>query len=123
MLVQWNIETGQSDKYEIPPVPSPANGGHAHGKKGGPRKGSKHILTVAVSSDGRYLASGGLDRAVHLWDTRTRQHLQVVPLSLFSRSSMFWERVSPNTCPIFLLCKTGFKWGIVEQAPCTMSII
>ena len=100
--MQWNIETGQIDKYEIPSVPSPTSG-----EKGGTKKGSKHILTVAVSSDGRYLASGGLDRAVHLWDTRTRQHLQVVPLFLFSRSSMFWERNSPSTCLIFFLCKSG----------------
>ena len=82
MICQWNIETGISEKYEWPGdsvAPSTAKGGAVHGSardKAG-RKGSKHVLALAVSSDGRYLASGGLDRAVHLWDTRTRQHLQV----------------------------------------------
>lgn len=81
LIVQWNTETGQSDKYQLPDsvAPSTANGGLVKGStilKAG-RKGSRHILSLAVSSDGRYLASGGLDRAVHLWDTRTRQHLQV----------------------------------------------
>lgn len=82
LIVQWNTETGQSEKYELPGdsvAPSTANGGLVQGstiKKAG-KKGSRHILSLAVSSDGRYLASGGLDRAIHLWDTRTRQHLQV----------------------------------------------
>jgi WD40 repeat protein len=31
-----------------------------------------HVLTIAVSSDGRMLATGGLDRVIHMWDTRTR---------------------------------------------------
>ncbi|KAG0565708.1 hypothetical protein KC19_7G009100 [Ceratodon purpureus] len=81
MIVQWDIETGKSEKYEMPGdsvAPSTANGGLVQGStiKKTSRKGSKHILALAVSSDGRYLASGGLDRAIHLWDTRTRQHLQ-----------------------------------------------
>ncbi|CAM6032665.1 unnamed protein product [Sphagnum compactum] len=73
LLVQWNIETGLSEKYEWPSSqqePSKTNGSK---KK---QQGSRHILAVATSSDGRYLASGGLDRSVHIWDTRTRQHLQ-----------------------------------------------
>ena len=82
MIIQWNVETGISEKYELPGdsvAPSTANGGLVQGStiKKASRKGSKHILSLAVSSDGRYLASGGLDRAIHLWDTRTRQHLQV----------------------------------------------
>ncbi|XP_076900264.1 U3 snoRNP-associated protein-like EMB2271 [Bidens hawaiensis] len=35
-----------------------------------------HFLSLAVTSDGRYLASGGFDRDIHLWDTRTRKHIQ-----------------------------------------------
>lgn len=49
-------------------------------KKGGGKGGggaSRHVLALAVSSDGRYLAGGGYDRNVHLWDVRTRQHIQV----------------------------------------------
>ncbi|MFS7910143.1 putative transcription factor WD40-like family [Helianthus anomalus] len=34
------------------------------------------VLALAVTSDGRYLASAGFDRDIHLWDTRTRQHIQ-----------------------------------------------
>ncbi|KAJ0804337.1 putative transcription factor WD40-like family [Helianthus annuus] len=40
------------------------------------QQGSKHVLALAVTSDGRYLASAGFDRDIHLWDTRTRQHIQ-----------------------------------------------
>lgn len=82
LIVQWNTETGQSEKYQLPGdnvAPSTANGGLVQGSTiiKSRRKGSRHILALAVSSDGRYLASGGLDRAIHLWDTRTRQHIQV----------------------------------------------
>lgn len=81
LIVQWNTETGQSEKYQLPGdnvAPSTANGGLVQGSTiiKSRRKGSRHILALAVSSDGRYLASGGLDRAIHLWDTRTRQHIQ-----------------------------------------------
>ena len=82
MICQWNIETRISEKDEWPGdsvAPSTAKGGVVHGSarnKTG-RKGSKYVLALAMSSDGRYLASRGLDRAVHLWDTCTRQHLQV----------------------------------------------
>ncbi|KAJ0615635.1 putative transcription factor WD40-like family [Helianthus annuus] len=40
------------------------------------QQGSKHVLALAVTSDGRYLASAGFDRDIHLWDTRTRRHIQ-----------------------------------------------
>lgn len=29
-----------------------------------------------VSSDGRYLAAGGVDRSIHVWDVRTHQYLR-----------------------------------------------
>lgn len=35
------------------------------------------LLAAAVSSDGRYLAVGGGDRKVHVWDARSRQYIQV----------------------------------------------
>ena len=39
--------------------------------------GAAALLAAAVSSDGRYLAVGGGDRKVHVWDARSRQYIQV----------------------------------------------
>eukprot|EP00897_Mesotaenium_endlicherianum_P010723 jgi/Mesen1/967/ME000012S00523 len=95
LLVQWDVETNQSDKYEWLGQEASTSGSGSHaaageagsgagaakkrgakaGQKG--KGGSRHVLALAVSSDGRYLAGGGFDRKVHLWDVRTRQHLQV----------------------------------------------
>ena len=33
------------------------------------------LLALAVSSDGRFLAGGGGDRGIHVWDLRTREHV------------------------------------------------
>lgn len=34
------------------------------------------VLALAVSGDGRYLASGGRDRLIHVWDCRTNGHVE-----------------------------------------------
>lgn len=39
--------------------------------------GAASLLAAAVSSDGKYLAVGGGDRKVHVWDARNRQYIQV----------------------------------------------
>lgn len=39
--------------------------------------GLTSLLAAAVSSDGRYLAVGGGDRKVHVWDARSQQYIQV----------------------------------------------
>lgn len=75
-IVHWDVESGKTEKYAWPTDQVLKS----HGLKdpqGRATKHSKHILALAVSSDGRYLASGGHDRHVHLWDTRTRGHIQV----------------------------------------------
>lgn len=74
MVVQWNVETEQSTVLEWPaPVPSKA----LQGGRGKPkRQPSRNVLALAASSDGRYLAAGGLDRHVHIWDIRTGKHVQ-----------------------------------------------
>ncbi|XP_047312307.1 U3 snoRNP-associated protein-like YAO [Impatiens glandulifera] len=77
-IVNWDVESGKAVKYLWP-------SDHvlkAHGLKdpqGKAKKQSKQVMALAISSDGRYLASGGLDRHIHLWDTRTRGHIQAFP--------------------------------------------
>lgn len=48
----------------------------------GARKGVKefaghtdHILCLALSSDGQYLASGGKDKAIHIWSVTEDKHI------------------------------------------------
>ncbi|XP_020551816.1 U3 snoRNP-associated protein-like EMB2271 isoform X2 [Sesamum indicum] len=77
-IVHWDVDGGKSEKYTWPSDEVLKS----HGVKdaqGRATRHSKHVLALAVSSDGRYLASGGLDRYVHLWDIRTREHIQAFP--------------------------------------------
>ncbi|KAK9697118.1 hypothetical protein RND81_08G016100 [Saponaria officinalis] len=74
-VVHWDVETGKADKYLWPADDVLKSHGlkDPHGRA---KKHSKQMLALAVSSDGRYLATGGADRHVHLWDTRAREHIK-----------------------------------------------
>jgi WD40 repeat protein len=55
-------------------------------KRAKARHGSTMALySVAISSDGRYLAAGGGDKLVHVWDLRNCSYLKVLR-SYFSRA-------------------------------------
>ncbi|CAH2071733.1 unnamed protein product [Thlaspi arvense] len=74
-IMHWDVSSGKSDKYKWPSDDVLKS----HGMKIREPRSKKHsreTLALAVSSDGRYLATGGVDRHVHIWDVRTREHLQ-----------------------------------------------
>ncbi|KAF3546975.1 hypothetical protein DY000_02001911 [Brassica cretica] len=77
-IVHWDVSSGKSDKYKWPNDEVLKS----HGMKVREPRSKKHSresLALAVSSDGRYLATGGVDRHVHIWDVRTREHVQAFP--------------------------------------------
>ncbi|ESR62163.1 hypothetical protein CICLE_v10014949mg [Citrus x clementina] len=77
-ILHWDVSSGKGVKYLWPSEEVLKSHG-AKDPQGRATKQSKHILALAVSSDGRYLASGGLDRHIHLWDTRIQEHIQAFP--------------------------------------------
>jgi WD40 repeat protein len=100
VIVHWDVETGKNEKYLWPSENVLVS---HHAKTPLSAKRSKHVLALAVSSDGRYLASGGLDRHIHLWDVRSREHIQVLNDSHLSILLCYFEiwvrRHSGWICP------------------------
>ncbi|GAB4819398.1 hypothetical protein N2152v2_006444 [Parachlorella kessleri] len=83
-ILQTDAETGKRDRFDLGRAPGapqaePLTTG-ADWVRQGPRQSSRgSLLAAAVSSDGRYLAVGGGDRKVHVWDARSRQLVKAFP--------------------------------------------
>ncbi|KAJ2879140.1 pre-rRNA processing protein, partial [Coemansia asiatica] len=67
-LIKWQRDTCRPIK--VFPGQKKKNANHNRGH-------CDHILCVAVSSDGRYVATGGRDRRIHIWSVADDQHLAV----------------------------------------------
>jgi len=64
-IVQWDVETGKKI-CQLPGRPAT--------KQVRPSSIKGHhdeIMALSVSTDGRYLASGGKDKVIHIWDVRS----------------------------------------------------
>ena len=81
-MLQHDVETGKRTFFirrgekpdgQVPVAPAGHNPGvYVHKKK----QIKPEILAVAVSSDNKYVATGGRDRMVRIWDTRTATQIE-----------------------------------------------
>ncbi|KAI3437620.1 hypothetical protein D9Q98_000072 [Chlorella vulgaris] len=83
-ILQHDVETGQRQRFTAASSAGlgkvEETGTVADWVKRGPRlSGTASLLAAALSSDGRYLAVGGGDRKVHIWDARSRQYVRGFP--------------------------------------------
>uniref|UniRef100_A0A7S2WJG3 Uncharacterized protein n=1 Tax=Mucochytrium quahogii TaxID=96639 RepID=A0A7S2WJG3_9STRA len=64
-IVRWDVETGKKlAKYPGQPATKSISADKIKGHH-------DEVLSMSLSSDGRYLASGGRDKVVRIWDVRT----------------------------------------------------
>lgn len=73
-IIQYDIETGKKIRFKFKSSttkkagPNPVSGTN-DSESSSPKRG--HILALALSSDGKFLASAGHDKYVCIWDTRS----------------------------------------------------
>ena len=74
-IFMWDIETEKRTRFPRTPdvVVDPLQGGG--GPQAPPKCGSHVMLCCAVSGDRNLFATGGADKRVHVWDTRTMTHV------------------------------------------------
>ncbi|KAH7681415.1 ribosomal RNA-processing protein 9 [Dioscorea alata] len=113
-IMQWDVESGKSEKY-MWPSEEVLISHHAKPHRNPSLKRSKQVLALAVSTDGRYLVTGGLDRHVHLWDTRAREHIQAFPGHLAPVSCLVFQ---PGTSQLFSgsFDRTMKLWDVEDRS-------
>ncbi|CAM9188880.1 unnamed protein product [Discosporangium mesarthrocarpum] len=98
-ILRWDVETGQRTVLQSRWRKLPGGGipeVKAH---------SNEVLALAVSGDGRFLASGGRDCLVHVWDSRSntliasfRGHQDTVSSLTFRSNSLALFSASHDRC-------------------------
>lgn len=79
-IMSLDVESGKHMRLAEEPVLGEAAHVGAPWMAPTARKGSKNsLLAAAVSSDGRYLAVGGGDMKIHVWDVRSNTHVRALP--------------------------------------------
>lgn len=104
-IIKWNIETGLKEGKIL--------GCHkaSEGSKG--HKG--HVLCLAVTSDGKFLASGGRDKIIHIWDPDSLQHVHTFKGHKDAVSGLAFRR---GTHQLFSCShdRTAKIWNLDEMA-------
>ncbi|RKP18194.1 WD40 repeat-like protein [Rozella allomycis CSF55] len=75
-IIKWDLETGKKLHTFGSCIPPKSKKGKGKESLPNPDGHFDHILALAVSSDGKYLASAGKDKQIHIWDAKENKHLK-----------------------------------------------
>ncbi len=75
-----------------------------------------HVTSLALSSDGRFLASGGVDKEIKIWDTRTNSYIEsfkghrdvVTGLVFQHGTSMLYSSSADRTVKVWNAAEMGY---------------
>ena len=105
-------------------TPAPAGAAEWVSKAAARAGGSRALLSVAISTDGHYLAVGGGDRKVHVWDARSRQYIQVHAIGDRCLRCPFEARREVERCNLWIISygsrisrPAGADWGLGKCEP------
>jgi ribosomal RNA-processing protein 9 len=79
-IIKWDLLTGQKMKtfYKIRPPPSLNEKGNKASFDAKILGHTDEVLALAVSCDGKYLASGGRDQKLGVWDAEKGEWIQAI---------------------------------------------
>ncbi|XP_004715312.2 U3 small nucleolar RNA-interacting protein 2 [Echinops telfairi] len=105
-IVKWSIESGRK-LHVIPRAKKDA--------EGKPRGHSSHVLCMAISSDGKYLASGDRSKLILIWEAESCQHLYTFTGHRDSVSGLAFRR---GTHQLFSTShdRSVKVWNVAENA-------